>query len=163
MSDQPRVLSRYKCPHEQDELRRRTLANGSVQYVRQCLGCGKATTNPISRAKISNADTLQPFDEALDKAGYEVGGEDAKAKKDQQREEFFALYDEYLASDDWAERRQLVMERAGGLCEGCRKAPAVRVHHLTYEHVFNELLYELVALCVPCHERAHEKREEKPS
>ena len=156
------VLSRYTCPHERDELRRRTLATGGVQFVRQCLGCGKATTNPISRTKIENADSLLPFDEALDKAGYEVSGETAKAEREQQRQEFFIVYDEYLASDEWEERRQLVMDRAEGLCEGCRKAPAVQVHHLTYEHVFNELLYELVALCVPCHKRAHEKREEKP-
>lgn len=64
-------------------------------------------------------------------------------------------YQEYLQSEDWWERRTLVMERAGGLCEGCRKVEPIDVHHLTYDHVTEELLYELVALCASCHEKAH--------
>lgn len=54
-------------------------------------------------------------------------------------------YGEYLQSEDWWERRNLVMERAAGRCEGCRKAEPVDVHHLTYEHVTHEFLFELVA------------------
>src|SRR5690606_1665469 len=47
------------------------------------------------------------------------------------------------------------MERAGWICEGCRTRPAEQVHHLTYSHVFDELLFQLVALCEPCHNKAH--------
>lgn len=64
-------------------------------------------------------------------------------------------YAEYLQSEDWWERRTLVVERANGRCEGCRKAEAVDVHHLSYEHVTAEFLFELVALCAACHERIH--------
>jgi 5-methylcytosine-specific restriction endonuclease McrA len=48
-----------------------------------------------------------------------------------------------------------VIERADGLCEGCRSAEAVHVHHLTYKHCGNEFLWELVAICRECHERVH--------
>lgn len=66
-----------------------------------------------------------------------------------------ALYADYLKSVEWAGRRERVMERARGLCEGCRGRPATEVHHLTYEHVTREFLFELVALCGDCHARMH--------
>jgi 5-methylcytosine-specific restriction endonuclease McrA len=65
-------------------------------------------------------------------------------------------YHEYLQTDAWAERRNLVLIRANCLCEGCRKAAAEQVHHLTYEHVGNAFLWELVAICRACHERFHD-------
>lgn len=64
-------------------------------------------------------------------------------------------YAEYLRSEEWFGRRTKVMDRCNGLCEGCREAEAVDVHHLTYEHVTEEFLFELVALCAGCHERIH--------
>lgn len=76
-----------------------------------------------------------------------------------------AQYAEYLASQEWWDKRELVMERAGRVCEGCRQADATEVHHLTYANVTREFLFELVALCHACHERLHAQREEpsKPS
>jgi DnaB-like helicase N terminal domain len=64
-------------------------------------------------------------------------------------------YQNYLRSDEWRAKRRLVMDRCGGLCEGCRNAPVSEVHHLTYEHVGDELLFELVGLCRECHQRVH--------
>lgn len=40
----------------------------------------------------------------------------------------------YLASPEWRDRRQRVMDRAQGQCEGCRLAQATEVHHLSYDH-----------------------------
>jgi 5-methylcytosine-specific restriction endonuclease McrA len=68
------------------------------------------------------------------------------------------LYNKYLQSDDWKAKRGKVLERCDGLCEGCREAPATQVHHLTYNHVGDELLYELVGICDACHERVHEPK-----
>lgn len=65
------------------------------------------------------------------------------------------LYAEYLRSTEWAARRERVMQRAGGICEGCRMQPATEVHHLTYEHMTQEFLFELVAICSDCHARWH--------
>lgn len=69
--------------------------------------------------------------------------------------EWPALYAGYLKSEEWALRRDLVLQRAGGRCEGCRLKAASEVHHLTYEHVTHEFLFELVALCDGCHDRIH--------
>lgn len=65
-------------------------------------------------------------------------------------------YKKYLASERWASKRDKVMGRENGLCEGCREEPATEVHHLTYEHLFDEFLFELAALCTTCHSRWHE-------
>ena len=65
------------------------------------------------------------------------------------------VYRRYLASDAWQRRRSRVLQRAGGRCEGCGEHPATEVHHLTYDHVGDEFLFELVALCSECHRRIH--------
>lgn len=67
-------------------------------------------------------------------------------------------YRRYLLSSDWQMRREAVMQRAGGFCEGCRAHTATQVHHLTYDHVGYELLWELVAVCSDCHKRVHSQR-----
>lgn len=72
------------------------------------------------------------------------------------------LYADYLKSEQWAIRRARVMERAGHRCEGCRERNAIDVHHLTYDHVTQEFLFELVALCRQCHERYHDQTD-RPS
>jgi 5-methylcytosine-specific restriction endonuclease McrA len=62
-------------------------------------------------------------------------------------------YDDYLNSESWLLKRAKVLERAGRRCEACGEAWATQVHHVTYEHVFDEPLFDLRAVCVPCHER----------
>jgi hypothetical protein len=71
--------------------------------------------------------------------------------------DWWAWYNDYLQSDDWKLKRRKVYDRCRGLCEGCRDRPVTQVHHLTYAHVGDELLYELVGLCDDCHEKAHER------
>jgi 5-methylcytosine-specific restriction endonuclease McrA len=67
-------------------------------------------------------------------------------------------YAEYLQSDVWREKRHQALERDEWTCQGCLERPATQVHHLTYDHVGAELLFELVSVCDDCHERAHEER-----
>lgn len=64
-------------------------------------------------------------------------------------------YNQYLRSPEWNIRREKVMKRAGGICEGCLVARAVQIHHVTYKHAGNELLWELRAVCLKCHEVLH--------
>jgi hypothetical protein len=69
--------------------------------------------------------------------------------------EWHEWYADYLQSDAWLERRRLVLQRAHGICEGCRSAPASEIHHLSYQHVGHEFLWELVAICRECRTRWH--------
>lgn len=133
------------------ELRRRVLGNQSVQIVFQCLTCGRSGANPIARASVRNPDQLPAWDDGLaeqyDNRKQQVRAED--------KAEWFREHDEYLNSDKWRQKRQKVIQRCRGVCEGCMDAPVQHVHHITYEHWKDELLFELLGLCEPCHERAH--------
>jgi hypothetical protein len=66
-------------------------------------------------------------------------------------------YRDYLRSDAWKELRDKVLNRDDHTCQGCLSRPATQVHHLTYEHIFEEFALELVSLCALCHARIHGK------
>jgi hypothetical protein len=65
-------------------------------------------------------------------------------------------YWNYLLSPQWAERRQAVLDRAGGRCERCgTEAERLEVHHLHYRTIFRETPEDLQAVCRPCHAQEH--------
>jgi len=70
-----------------------------------------------------------------------------------ERQQYREWYHQYLASPAWREKRQRVMARAEGVCEGCGTARAVDVHHTTYANIGDELLWQLRAVCRACHEK----------
>lgn len=78
--------------------------------------------------------------------------------KQEKNSSWFEWYNAYLRSPEWDAKRSAVLKRANGKCEGCGKNTATAVHHLTYAHVGNELLFELAALCKECHKKAHNKK-----
>lgn len=75
-------------------------------------------------------------------------------------EEWQKLYDAYLASPRWKEKRAPIIDRASGHCERCGRAcAALEVHHLTYERFGgNERPEDLQALCRGCHDQADDER-----
>lgn len=131
------------------------------QLRHQCIDCGRLLTNALPHSMATkntpnvDLDFLQRWID-YDKQQWEQRGIESKFISQKRREEQLNFYHGYLNSQAWFERRKLVMERAGGLCEGCRQRPATQVHHLTYEHVGCEMLWELVAVCRNCHERVHD-------
>jgi len=65
-------------------------------------------------------------------------------------------YNQYLQTNEWKERRQSVIKRENGLCQGCQNAPIEEIHHLTYKCVGIEPLFQLVGLCSECHKLIHD-------
>jgi hypothetical protein len=156
----------WSCPHIRLSLpRARTIQNGAIQFRRQCLDCGRAMGSAIGKAEALAANqpyTPSPFDEELYKDGCLIDDADAEqraAERERKREveaqEWWEQYERHLRSDAWHKRRRKVIERCNRICEGCRELPVAEVHHLTYDHLGAELLFELVGLCVECHEIAH--------
>lgn len=66
-------------------------------------------------------------------------------------------YHNYLRSNEWVEKRDRVLKRDNYTCQSCLICPADDVHHLTYEHKFEEFCFELISLCRDCHKRIHNK------
>lgn len=150
---------KFDCACQSVALKRRVIAGGGVQYVQQCIQCGRAAGQPISKANAlrSNGMNEPPaFDPQILERWEEAKKRAALAiERNFDRSAFFIDYDKYLQSDEWAARRTLVLKRAAGVCEGCGCDSPAQVHHLSYAHVGFEFLFELVALCDPCHQRIH--------
>lgn len=79
-------------------------------------------------------------------------------------------YSEYLKTNHWRKVRisRLNLTRKNGekrhSCECCGKSKQrFHTHHVTYERVGNELLDDVVHLCVICHREIHKLLDEEIS
>jgi len=163
------VEAEYACLHECREVRYSFAANGARQYREQCLACGELSQFlKYSHPRVMALVEPNPVDEALREAYQQAIRLEAQRRiteqhdldtmarlreRDEQETEFWVKYNAYLKSGEWRERRRLVLQRDGYLCQACLQAEASQVHHLTYDHVFAEPLFDLRAVCQSCHER----------
>ncbi len=70
----------------------------------------------------------------------------------------YRTYAEYLRHPKFLAVRALVFERAGGICERCGERPATEPHHLAYPPWGTfDVPENIIAICHPCHCRAHGK------
>jgi hypothetical protein len=148
-----RVAAPWACQHEDRELRHRRVNGGGVQYRYQCLECGHSVGPAIKRSAV---------DEEVNEWDYELKDQWEAKQRQATQEKFKSVaqarrqeYEAYLKSFDWKLKARMVLDREGHICQGCRSAKATEVHHTTYSHIFNELLFQLVALCRDCHDKAH--------
>lgn len=157
------------CLHESRALRIKKTSNGGEQYRGQCLKCGHYT-QPIPKSqalKKASGKTIKPADDTLRDAWYERHREIhaerhafLKKIKEIKNRIWWSRYNAYLQTDAWKTIRQRVMQRACNRCEGCGIARATQVHHLTYDRVGEEMLFDLVAICDDCHAKVHESTRE---
>jgi 5-methylcytosine-specific restriction endonuclease McrA len=64
-------------------------------------------------------------------------------------------YQEYLQTDQWQERRNDALKRAGFSCQVCCSRAQLHVHHRTYARRGEELDTDLTVLCAECHKIFH--------
>lgn len=156
-------FSYLTCDCSNTQIRRRTRANGVAAFVMQCIECGREIRAVSQRSPevLALAD-ITAFDEALRdaweerrRAHYALQQRIRENEQHQKNAEWWAWYDAYLLTPAWRVKRQKVLERASGICEGCCERRATQVHHKSYEHVGHELLFELVAVCDDCHRILH--------
>ena len=148
-----------ECKHLESGIVAVRASNGAPMYREQCLTCGFPFGQWIARAKVPNIQTV-PEVSAYAFAEYEQSrlAEWRSVQVEHARQQLSASdneYAQYLRSETWKLKRQKVLERAKGICEGCREREATQIHHLTYRHVQDEFLWELVAICDDCHNRVH--------
>jgi hypothetical protein len=150
------------CSHEREAICEVTYASGTKHYRRQCQTCGAKLGTPLAKSKVETHD-LVPFQPNLqeqyqaerskERAGIVQKHIDLQKKLSG---EFSAAYKDHLKSEFWKKTRIKVINRAGGLCEGCLEREATDIHHQTYEHLGYEFMFELLAVCDSCHRRLHE-------
>ena len=145
----------HVCDPGTQELRRMETDGGSVQYRLQCTVCG-ASGNAIAhnRLNVTERENAPPYNRSLREQFYREMAE----RRHQQRSAgttWTEWYAQYLQSYIWKDKRDLVFNRAARVCEACGVARATNVHHLTYDHVGAEPLFDLAAVCQSCHDEIH--------
>jgi len=138
-------------------------SNGGKTYYPQCKKCGmQADYIGSSKLSIAEKSAAEQFNERASRAHWDAM-QSHMAKWDasiriRQKEKWWAWYDQYLQSEIWRKKRVSVMARSNGICSACRCAQATQVHHMTYDRVGAEPLFDLVAVCDSCHEQLHGNR-----
>ena len=65
------------------------------------------------------------------------------------------FYMQYLLSNTWRNKRELVLIRDNYTCQKCSSNNKLAVHHKTYKNRYNEKLSDLITLCNTCHNNEH--------
>ncbi len=148
------------CEHPTVEVRGKAQRNGVIPS-RQCTVCG-AHLGYVPKAQVPPGAALPAYDDDLRRRWWEDRHERAQAAfeaaKDRDRRAWQDWYAAYLLTPQWRAKRAKVLERDKYVCAGCGAARAEEVHHLTYDRVGREMLFDLVAVCAACHRSIHEGR-----
>ena len=66
-------------------------------------------------------------------------------------------YRNYLKTEEWAEKRAEIRDKANGECELCFNFIGNKgvVHHINYDNLFNETGSNEMYICRGCHLDAH--------
>lgn len=156
------VEQEFNCEHPQCEIRYTLYSNKTRHYFRQCLKCGESIGTAIAHHKILEKDGIQPFDEEL-RCRKRREKENRRKELQQHRHAVWTTeqaknresYYAYLGSPQWIEKRRAILQRDNYVCQACLNRKATQAHHLTYDHIFDEPLFDLVAICDVCHDRLH--------
>lgn len=169
-----RELDLLNCSGDHDwEYRYHIGESARVNLFSQCISCGKKgevgslkhSTVPFFKDRIKSGEINKYDLELLNTKSPTFEKYNAyrtlKQKVDKnienaKRKEF---YSQYMKSDKWKAIRLKVLKRDNYLCQACLEAPAQDVHHITYENIGDELMYELLSVCRDCHfNRIHKHR-----
>lgn len=141
------------CDHSSREIRRKKVASGAWWYWSQCLRCG--AIERVKTADVPRGLTPPLVDDNLRESFSRRQIADIQRRQIEvdaaKQQEWWSWYSDYLQSPQWRALRRKVLARDKGRCQGCLEADATQVHHLTYDRVGNEMLFDLVAMCKNCH------------
>lgn len=144
-----------ECTHQKSEVRFKEDAIGRMIYKRQCLTCGAPTSDNLRIADAAGLAT-GPWDDELRNRWYAKMDAEWQAKREAESiaadRDWFEEASEYYRSEKWKAKSRRVIQR-DQICRACLIAPAVQAHHLNYWHWKNEPLFDLVGVCVSCHEK----------
>lgn len=114
-------------------------------HCQQC-GCWKAVKN----AAVENVSALPERDDSVLSRVRDETLERWRAEKEAASRSWWSRYSAYLKTEKWRKKSAMVVAR-DVTCQACLARPATQAHHLTYEHVGDEPLFDLRGVCEPCH------------
>jgi len=130
-----------------------------VQYEITCKLCLRSIDSRIRQAEMAQQYEARAAEREAERQKQEAERQDHNRR-------WWVAYNAYLASPTWRSKRQRVLERASGKCEGCGERRATQVHHLRYpqgcwpgskEWIAQEKLFDLRAICDGCHTDVHDR------
>ena len=140
------------CEHKHVPLKIKT-SNGVIQIRLFCEKCYRLDGKPHKHSDYNLNElqerSLSEYNEFYDKL-CEDDKNDINSFISSIRLDKREKYRKYLLSERWLWIRRAVLDRDKYRCQICG-SNAEEVHHLTYEHLENEFLFELVSLCRRCH------------
>lgn len=167
------IIDYEGCCREPRLAQVRFIDGGNRSHVReQCQNCGCLTTTSIGGMSphtkqmlpVANKERRDQYSETRWEIykGFIDRCKDLLSKKQEQKStEWWQWYNSYLKSEKWLQKSKRVLERDGYLCQACLTRKATQAHHLSYEFVGHEPLFDLVAVCDPCHVHLHKIRNAK--
>jgi hypothetical protein len=150
LGERDRLPCRGKCDPLRAALARRVNDGGVVIAGWQCDECG--TWKAVKKALVENIDALPEFDPSIAERIHAERLAHWDAEKQARANAWWARYSAYLRTEKWRKKSALVIQR-DVTCQACMSAPATQAHHLTYEHVGDEPLFDLKGVCHRCHEK----------
>lgn len=134
---------------------RYVMKNKRIQLRVQCYDCGRLHLDNHKFSSVEDINKVPFMDEELRENFYDK----VNQKRDLKKEMFEngdSYYNEvYLKSDEWRRKRNHIISRDSGKCVICDKTNNLNVHHITYNHVYNEPSEHLLTVCRDCHENIH--------
>lgn len=132
-----------------------------IQILRkQCFCCGELSMD-LKKSLVENFDDVQEFNNDIRFLKDEFYKQVIIGLDKIKNDEAWHKYTEYLNSDKWKLKRKKVLERDNHLCQACLTNRAEQIHHLTYNNIYDEPLYELISVCKICHIKIEQQKQAK--
>lgn len=133
-----------------------TCANGAIQLRKQCIKCGYTDSHNYPKRIVKNIDELEFFNNEKRDLFIKKENEKRQLLWEEKHANNLEELNKYYNSDKWKIKREYVLKRDKYICQACLTNKATQVHHLSYMHVTNEPLFELVSICKRCHDKLTE-------
>jgi len=149
------------CRHTNTQVRYKKFSNGTKHLCTQCMTCGTMPegTRWLPQDGI-DINEVQEFDAAIAEQWLKARNGAIQVKLRREKLDRHLEYERYIReSDNWWAIRTKVMKRDDHLCQGCLEEAATDVHHKSYIHLYDEILFDLIAVCRKCHGKIHGKIE----
>jgi hypothetical protein len=125
--------------------------------------CGDFRAVKKDTIPLPERNNLREYDPAIKERYQEELQSQYQIEAQQRKEEVVTqnreAMNEYYQSWQWQKKRKFRLQINDrihfGLCEVCSDNKATEVHHVTYDRFGNEWLFDLSAICLPCHQSFH--------